>query len=319
MANDTLIDFQGDGASNDTILSYVHIQTVGYGGSYNDYVVPAAANFPLAGKDSSGGTVNPSRYIVRLNFTPFSNGSLPIILKDVTSGGTSLTPVTGAPSLNQYRWWYSANNNTVSPDVIEFNSGQAGHTIAIDCYAKQSILHSDQVNNPNTLNGDLHFTSTTNSTSKDTGSLILEGGIGVEKNIISGGYIQSSNGYICDYINSSGTLSNIQIKKTIIEIGTWNMVSTPVLNLNLSTTFNPTYIYFVDVLIIGDNGYKSAHGRVYGGGIGSPYSTWIGIYNLVTTGTLLTAELSTQTGSTYGTGTNFDGSQNRGYLLFYHS
>lgn len=146
MANDVLIDFQGDGASSDSILSYVHIQTAGYSGSYNDYVVPAAANFPLAGLSSLGAAVTPSRYIVRLNFTPFSNGSLPILLKDVTSGGTSLSPVTGAPSLNQYRWWYSANNNTVSPDVIEFNSGQAGHTIAIDCYAKQSILHSEQVN-----------------------------------------------------------------------------------------------------------------------------------------------------------------------------
>jgi hypothetical protein len=38
-----------------------------------------------------------------------------------------------------------------------------------------------------TVGGQKTFTDTTESTSKDTGSLILEGGIGVEKNINSGG------------------------------------------------------------------------------------------------------------------------------------
>ena len=145
MANDALIDFMGDGGNSDTILSYVHIQTAGYSGSYNDFVCPASPNFPLTGKDSSGNNVSPSRYIVRLNFTPFKNGSLPLLVKD---GGTTLTLVSGAPGVNQYRWWYNDNNSTVCPDVLEFHSGQAGHTISIDCYAKQSILHAAQYNAP---------------------------------------------------------------------------------------------------------------------------------------------------------------------------
>jgi hypothetical protein len=45
----------------------------------------------------------------------------------------------------------------------------------------------------NTLVGVQHVTNTTQSTDKDTGSVILEGGIGVEKNINAGGTVLGSN------------------------------------------------------------------------------------------------------------------------------
>ena len=57
--------------------------------------------------------------------------------------------------------------------------------------------------------GTIKNDDSTDSTSKDTGAIITEGGIGVEKNIYAGGYLQSDNGRIpTGYIASASITSN---------------------------------------------------------------------------------------------------------------
>lgn len=60
-------------------------------------------------------------------------------------------------------------------------------------------------------------TDTTASTSKDTGAIITEGGIGVEKKVFAG------EGFGAIYRDSTGTETTVGLHYKIIEIGDWNM------------------------------------------------------------------------------------------------
>jgi hypothetical protein len=241
MANDALIDFLGDGASSDTLLSYPHIQTVGYSGPYADYAVPGSANYPPAGKDSSGNAVNPSRYIIRLNFTPFVNGNLPMQVK---SGGTTFSLVSGVPAVNQYRWWYNTNNSTVSPDVLEFNSANAGNTISIDCYAKQSILHAGQMNAP-LISGNLSI----GGNAAITGTTAITGNTTITGNLDVTGTTRFTGNSLNTYSYVGHRLANAIYDKTFTIAVTGNYCIESMLNINIGGPNTPGSDYYVGLNI----------------------------------------------------------------------
>jgi len=185
MASDIMIDYAGDPFNSDAIADGEHPQIVstGYSGPYADIVCPASPNYPAN---------TPGRYF---GFLPSmvditdTGGLRPILVKD---GGTSLTRVTGAPGANQYR---IAPATSKMPNIIEFNSGQAGHTISFSYYGTGSIINANRWNSM-ALSGDLTVDGDIN------GSLIGD----VDSRYISG-LVETSK----------------QIKKIIIEIGDWNM------------------------------------------------------------------------------------------------
>jgi hypothetical protein len=68
----------------------------------------------------------------------------------------------------------------------------------------------------------LKVTDTTESTSKDTGAIIVEGGIGVEKNLSIGGDLQDGSGNPVAGWLADGT----PYYQKVVEMGDWNMDST---------------------------------------------------------------------------------------------
>jgi hypothetical protein len=70
--------------------------------------------------------------------------------------------------------------------------------------------------------GIITIPGTTESTSKDTGALIVEGGVGIEKNLSIGGDLQDGSGNPVAGWLADGT----PFYKKIIEIGDWNMDTT---------------------------------------------------------------------------------------------
>ena len=130
MAN-LLYDFLGDPRNSDIVTGTPHIQSASTGGLYSDIIAPATPNFPA---------VTPTRYFMRLPVVPDTTQTM--VIEDITTS-TVLTKVAGAPGTNQY---FIAPSTSKSPDIIELNSGQAGHQISFDFYGIGSILHADDVN-----------------------------------------------------------------------------------------------------------------------------------------------------------------------------
>jgi len=58
-----------------------------------------------------------------------------------------------------------------------------------------------------TVTGDVKINGTTQSTDKDTGSLVLQGGLGVEKNIYAGGNLTAVDGTFSGNVSIGGTLT----------------------------------------------------------------------------------------------------------------
>ena len=93
--------------------------------------------------------------------------------------------------------------------------------------------------------GKITIKDTTDSASKDTGALIIEGGIGVEKSINIGGTLKVSN------VSVSGfSVDDIPIYTKIFEIGDWNMDTTG--TLNVAHGLDWTKIRSVDIIIRDD-------------------------------------------------------------------
>lgn len=85
-----------------------------------------------------------------------------------------------------------------------------------------------------TFSGINEITNTTDSSSKNTGALTIDGGLGVEKNIYSGGTIRAEN-FEIDYYDDSLTKSSVSIKKAVLEIGSWDMNATDTISIDIST------------------------------------------------------------------------------------
>lgn len=118
----------------------LHIQTTHYSGAYDDFTVPAAANFP----DADAGS--PTR--VFFDFMGIIDVSdlddtKPFTLYDITDA-VELTRTTAAPSDGEYR--IVTNTNSIARQKIEFNIAQASHTIGADGYILGGVLSEHEVN-----------------------------------------------------------------------------------------------------------------------------------------------------------------------------
>lgn len=184
----TLLDYLSDPWNNDTITETIRCKSDYYSGTYDDILVPAAANYP---------PVSPTRYIYDLPVIPNLDESY--TLYDFSSS-TALTPVTSAPGANQYR---IAAMTSKTPSRIEFHSGQAGHMVGWDVYALGSVIKAVDWNSPN-INGP--FLSNAAIESNTT--------------------IRAFDGYVFENRSSAGSETTLTIKTKILNIGAWNMQST---------------------------------------------------------------------------------------------
>jgi hypothetical protein len=125
---------------NSDLPCYLHLTSPHYSGTEDAFTVPASPNYPhlLSG--------TPSRYFLKTSYiidVSALTGARPCTLYDSTSAVT-LTRVTGVPSTNQYRIVTDLSSKRRS--VIEFHSGQAGHTIDYDMYIIGGLLEETDWN-----------------------------------------------------------------------------------------------------------------------------------------------------------------------------
>lgn len=104
-----------------------------------------------------------------------------------------------------------------------------------------------------TFTGAKTFSDTTQSVDKDTGAVIIGGGLGVEKNISSGGIIRYVTGIEIKYRDDTPSETVIGNLKKRIEIGDWNMDSNASVNV-LHNMDDHTKIRSIQVMIIDDTG-----------------------------------------------------------------
>jgi len=99
-------------------------------------------------------------------------------------------------------------------------------------------------NNDVTISGQVNITNTTQSTSKDTGALIIDGGVGIEKNLFIGNNLNVSGlSTFTDTIDADNgaTISNIRIgiaDANTIDTSTGNLIldaATNVIDINAAT------------------------------------------------------------------------------------
>ena len=133
MATNPLYNNLGDAWNGDAVAYPTAVTSTGYSGTWNPVVAPASANYPF---DSTPGK---SRYVIRLPFIPAQGKTLAL-----KYGSTVMTPVSGAPSLSgQYR---VAPSSSLTPNLVEINSAQAGATIDYNGYASGAIINSNDSN-----------------------------------------------------------------------------------------------------------------------------------------------------------------------------
>jgi hypothetical protein len=138
---DILYNDQSDPMNGDA-KHFLHVQTVGYSGTYLDLVCPTAANYPLEA---------PTRYFIYTNWILDASdlgATRPMMIKDVTTA-TTLSPTLSAPGANEFKISPSTARNR---NVIEFHSGQAGHTIACDLYKEGDVFTSSRENSIDAYN-----------------------------------------------------------------------------------------------------------------------------------------------------------------------
>ena len=113
-------------------------------------------------------------------------------LTDVAGVETAYTMLAGDTSAG-LKWWFTELYHPLSeapvyPEILFLPSDNYTQDV-LDASASQS----GKVNiTAQSFAGAKTFTDTTQSTTKDTGSIILEGGLGVEKNIYAGGVVAAT-------------------------------------------------------------------------------------------------------------------------------
>jgi hypothetical protein len=127
MAFDVYYDWSVDPFNSDAVTK-LHVCSSSQSGCFCDLIAPASPTFPNA----CGGS--PSRYFLYTHW--ILEFSCPQTICDETSA-VELTRVSGAPGTNEYRIPTTDSNQR---NVIEFDSGQAGHTISFDMYVDGSML-----------------------------------------------------------------------------------------------------------------------------------------------------------------------------------
>jgi hypothetical protein len=183
------------------------------------------------------------------------------VIETVSGDELDEVSATATPASKQYRATYY---NELAPGILGFNSAQAGIQMDISYnglgHGYQKISLDTRV--PDTGNtaiaGIKNFTDITDAVSKDTGGIICEGGMGVEKkihagdNITSDNIIRGINGLYSEFRNTLGVESSTSLHHKIIEIGDWNMDLTPTVTINHGLGSNYEKIRAIDVIIKND-------------------------------------------------------------------
>lgn len=173
--------------------------------------LPVLTNWALTSTTNDGATTN----YLKLAYAEIKTSSR-ARAKKVGSWNSEITPsyILTADSTPPTNYEISLATFTTDGATISF----IGYGIRIDFKLKGTS--SFPMNNP------LNVSNTTDSTTKDTGAIITEGGIGIEKDISSGAVIRAADGFECEYRNSAGVESKKSLHTKIIEIGDWNMDTT---------------------------------------------------------------------------------------------
>ncbi len=130
--------------NGDNIPEYFQVQSVTKGGGFADVTVKASSNYPHA---------TPTRYFVELPMAiDISDlaGAMPIIITDESLGPTTLTRVSSAPGVNEYRVPVATSSWR---NVIEVNAASAGDILSYDYYGLKSIIDAEAANTMITIKG----------------------------------------------------------------------------------------------------------------------------------------------------------------------
>jgi hypothetical protein len=247
---------------------------------------------------------NSAPYWIKLFETPEqTTPSSMRVIETVSSTELDEVSVTASPGSGQYRCTYY---NELAPGILGFNRAQAGvqvdisynglgHTqqkITLDTRVPSSgntTIAGNKTFSGNTiLDGTIINNNVTDSNSKDTGAIITEGGIGVEKKIHAGDDITSDADINCDNLNADvatkrGTDGTLMREK-VISIGDWNMDSTNIITVNHGLGSDYEKIRTIDVIIRNDlDSVRSRLGEVsdaadpslLGGGVGEITSAFV--------------------------------------------
>jgi hypothetical protein len=105
--------------------------------------------------------------------------------------------------INYFNQFFSSSHQLKINEIIE-EASAGGVTIdgvllkdgdvTTDHIIEKTVGHGVDIDGVNCKDNKLTVLDTTDSTTKDTGSIITEGGIGTEKNIVNGGYLKSGLG-----------------------------------------------------------------------------------------------------------------------------
>lgn len=163
---------------------------------------------------------NSAPYTIKLFESPQQNTvSTTDIIETISTDQLNEVSKTTTPGDGEYRVNYDPLGNA----EIEFNVAQGNVQMDISYYGLGTVFQKDALDSrvpstgDTTIDGVKTFTDTTASTSKDTGAVVVEGGIGAEKKVFAG------EGFGAEYRDSAGAETTVGLHPKIIEIGAWDM------------------------------------------------------------------------------------------------
>jgi hypothetical protein len=217
---------------DNSAAAYYHYRSTSKGGAGTDIVgiddltVPAALNFPPADSDTT-----PTRAFIYfewiLDATDLA-GTRPTVIRNETQG-FDLVRIDSTATLTN-KTFKIFPDSSYSRNVIEVHIGTVGNStvlgdsLSIEGYSVGTTIDSDRINNVDAVS--LKISDTTDSTTKDTGSIVTEGGIGAEKSIVSGDDITATNdlGFYGGHKIRSGFTSSFStpgVSSTILSGADW--------------------------------------------------------------------------------------------------
>jgi hypothetical protein len=129
----------------------------------------------------------------------------------VANNSTITTVTIRASATMQLNWYYTGSTYLIYGDPTASNITLGTNSVALG----ETLLTLGGITNI-TASGDIRFTGVTDSSSASTGAVVLSGGIGVVKNVISGGAIVSTSGTggIGYFTGAGGTVTQATSKST---------------------------------------------------------------------------------------------------------
>jgi hypothetical protein len=129
----------------------------------------------------------------------------------VANNSTITTVTIRASATMQLNWYYTGSTYLIYGDPTASNITLGTNSVALG----ETLLTLNGITNI-TASGDIRFTGVTDSSSASSGAVVLSGGMGVVKNVISGGAIVSTSGTagIGYFTGAGGTVTQATSKST---------------------------------------------------------------------------------------------------------